>query len=103
MPRMRRDSVWDEGSMAGCPIYFHSLTILACLDISGNFGVHTRPPEIPLYRFRRSFRTRVSSNLGIMMLSDHLCTKCRTGRDIDQAISKDQTISGGEPFRGFAF
>src|SRR5271170_5258982 len=103
MPRMGRDSMRDKGSVTSRPIYFHSLTILACLDISGNFGVHTRPPEIPLYRFRRSFRTGVSSNLGVMMLSDYLCTKCRTGRDVDQSISEDQTISGGEPFRGFAF
>src|SRR3984957_18758362 len=64
--------------------------------------MHMRPPEIPSNSFLASISTRMSRYSCVMMLSDDLSTENSVRRDIDQAITEDEAVSGSEPFRGFS-
>ena len=94
--------MWDQQGMSCCSVNFHPLAFLASLDIGGNFRMHVRPPEVPLDSFLSSIRSRVSCYHCVMMLSDDLSAEGSVCRNIDQAISEDKTISGGEPFWRFS-
>src|ERR1700722_221113 len=83
-------------------VNLHPLAFLAGLNISGNFRMHMRPPEVPTNGFLTSICTRMSCYCCIVMLSDDLSSEDSVRRDIDQAVTEDKTVSGGEPFGGFS-
>src|ERR1700722_19536538 len=102
MPGMRGNVVWDQRGMSCCSIDFHPLTFLASLDVGGYLCMHMRPPEVPSNSFLASVCSWMSCYGCVMVLSDDLGTEDLVCRDVDETISEDKTISGGEPFRRFS-